>query len=498
MRRQPLWVTLLSLTLFLTSGCGTVPALHGSSDTPSALAAESRALSLKRPPWSRRLQQTKDGYYYQPAGLCDDYAPDQRTEAKIRHDLSTLQQVGAKQLRFAFAWDDIETSPGKYDWTFWDKLVDLAPQYGVTLIPYVCYTPQWLGSDPDNFWHQAPKDLSAFGRFMNVIASRYKGKIHTWELWNEPDNQQYWLGTVDQFAKMEIEAAAQVRKADPDAALVLGGMAGGRGAFFDTLMTKYQLGRYFDVINFHGYLETWNNDRAETYPDHVTAMQELLDQTAPNVDLWMAEFGYSNYRFSPNEVSQWGVDAVYGYEHTSDFQAVALFRGHVLALSTGRLALTAWYRINDLPPSTGVIGDDNNKFLGVLDVEGNPKPAYYALKLYNHLFDQPVRLADSAVHVTKPANSQSVIHVFQKKNGDYVIVAWLRSSLRQEVTDKSGNATDSRHEVLSVELPHMGLTHLRVFDVHDAAPFQHASISNDTVSNIGLEGDRVFVGLVSS
>src|SRR5690606_3031252 len=146
-----------------------------------------------------------------------------------------VRDTGARFFRFGIGWDGIETAPGRYEWGDWDELVRLAPDYGVTLLPYVCYTPEWAAAapDPDRSWRSPPKELAAFGRFMAVIAARYRGKIASWELWNEPDIEHYWLGTAAQFAEMIAEGARQVRRADPAATVVLGGMAQGRGPFLE-------------------------------------------------------------------------------------------------------------------------------------------------------------------------------------------------------------------------------------------------------------------------
>lgn len=74
--------------------------------------------------------------------------------------------------------------------------------HGLTLIPYVCYTPRWAASDAgDDFWRSPPRNPRDFDAFMRTIAARYGGKNHSWELRNHPDNSAYWLGTTTQFAE---------------------------------------------------------------------------------------------------------------------------------------------------------------------------------------------------------------------------------------------------------------------------------------------------------
>lgn len=453
-----------------------------------------RTLPLHRFSWSRAAQQDKQGFYRQAVALCDDYPEESRKEAKVRRDFEALRGTGTSLLRFGIAWESIEREPGKYNWTFWDKLVGIAGQYHITLLPYVCYTPEWLAEKRDHFWRQPPRDIRQFGEFVYAIVSRYRGKVGAWELWNEPDNPEFWEGTTAQFADMIREGAQAVRRADPEAVIVLGGMAGTYPTpFFQELKQKYQIENSVDVINIHGYQETWNNDRLERYPDQITAMAQAIQQPGASPDLWLAEFGYSDYRFRPDAVSQGDVAVYFDYEHTAAYQAIALFRAHILALAAGKLSLTAWYRINDLKPSQNVIGDDNNKFLGILDVDGKPKPAYNALKFYNRLFDQPVRCIDNQVEVQKPAESQSVAHCFEKKNGNMVVTAWLRSPRPNEVSDRSGMSKDERRETLRLRFLKHRLARVTVYRENGERVASTIRLTEHALEAVSLAGGGIFI-----
>ena len=370
-------------------------------------------------------------------------------------------------------------------------LVRLAGEYHIVLAPYVCYTPEWLATQKENFWRQPPRDLKPFGAFVYAIARRYRGKVASWEIWNEPDNHEFWEGTVDQFAELEKEGIQAVHRADPKAVVVLGGMAGSYPTpFFKTLKTQYHIEDYVDVVNFHGYNETWSRDHLEDYARQIDSMAAELPEPEGTPDLWQAEFGYSDFRFPPNTETY--VPVLYNYEHTPAYQAIALFKAHVIGLATGRLSLTAWYRINDLHPSQNVIGDDNNKFLGVLDVAGKPKPAFYALRFYNRLFDQPTRSLDDRVTIQKPDGSQSVVHCFEKKNGNLVVAAWLRSSRPEEVAGTSGQATDTRQEQISLTLPKSFVGAAFYRENGDTAQ-SVAVLQGNALTNVTLRGGQIFI-----
>jgi hypothetical protein len=77
-------------------------------------------------------------------------------------------------------------------------------EYELRLIPYVCYTPAWASAEPESktVWTTPPKDPAAFGRFVGELVARYRSRIHSREIWNEPDIVEFWTGTTTQFAAL--------------------------------------------------------------------------------------------------------------------------------------------------------------------------------------------------------------------------------------------------------------------------------------------------------
>jgi hypothetical protein len=480
----------ISLTVLLATSCASAPTATRDQ------ARLSRSIQGRAQPSvpSRRLDSDANGFYQQPAGVADDYPENSFTPEKIIADLEAAHAVGAHYFRVGMSWAEIEKKPGEYSWQIWDRLIDTAEQYGVTILPYVCYTPKWLNSDPVDFWRKPPDDFGKFAQFMETIAARYRGRVPSWELWNEPDNEYYWLGTVKQFAAMIRQAIPRVRKADPEAKIVLGGMSKGRGPFLDYLMKDDHLGDVVDVINLHGYFDTWSAQKPEDYPAFVHSVKELMDSTSPGKDLWFAEFGYSDYRLNKNHASEWSGEILFKYEHTPQYQAVSLWKDHIEVLATGDLSLTTWYRIDDLPEKQDVIGDNNNKHLGLLSLSGKPKPAFHALKLYNRLFDSAVRSADQQIVLHYgDKRRQEVVHAFKTQDGRFLVTGWLKSPAPSEVKDHSGMARDKRKEHLSIEIRDPDLNTPKVF----LYKLDGTSKEDDQALNhVVLKGDQAFIAEV--
>jgi hypothetical protein len=403
---------------------------------------------------------TSTGWHSVALGLCEDYPEETRSLSAAREDLKAAQAAGAEVLRIAFGWDAIEPERGRYDWSFWDDFVRMADEMKIKLIPYVCYTPQWAASDQgEDSWRSPPRDPEDFARFMAVIVSRYKHVIRSWELWNEPDNRAYWLGTREQFAALVQAGSRAVRATDPRATIVLGGIAG-ETDFLEELFRRDHIAPAVDVVNLHSYFETWHPDPIETLPSYIDHAAEIVRDYGEREPLWMVETGYSSLggRIEVSDVYR----AHFRDEHTDDAQAVALARTLVLSFATGELPLVAWYRINDLPTTEAVIGDDNNRHLGIRTVTGSGKPALATFALLTRWFKQPYRIFDPVVRHSTKSDSPVEVHAFALRDGRQLIAAWLGTPrTRPSLTERE---TDTRRSRVRVRLTKTHAATLRMTD----------------------------------
>ena len=150
------------------------------------------------------------------------------------------------------------------------------------------------------------------------------------------------------------------------------------------------------------------------------------------------------------------------------FQAQALLRTLALSYATDIPSLVAWYELKDPSSSAAVIGDENNRHLGVSFADYRPKPARAALQFFARLFRAGYRPLDGAASfaaVPAPGRTASApvqVHAFLLADGSAALVAWIPTHLggpRQTpaTTDQAaageGDAGDARQTQLSVWLP---------------------------------------------
>jgi hypothetical protein len=386
-------------------------------------------------------------------GLCEDYPEESRSLAGARKDFELLRRLGIDTLRVSFGWDGIEPERDRYELEFWDAFVDMAVrEYHLTLIPYVAYTPAWNsdGGEAD-YWRTPPRDVGQFAELMGLLARRYADQIHSWELWNEPDNRDYWLGSVADYAELARAGGQAVDAVDPDIDVVSGGLAG-HTEFLAELFDQWGGASVFDVVNLHAYYETWNPEPLETLTEYVAEAAAIVARHGGRQALWMAEIGYGNYRDGSHVSAQ--TAALFAYEHTLDYQAVALARSLALLLASP-VSLVAWYEVADPPATDEVIGDVNNRHLGVAFADHRLKPAADTLAFFKRLFAGGVGAAPAGLRLETGPASELEARAFRTARDTVVIIAWLRTRTRgPEQPSPLGDAVDRRHETLRVRGPY--------------------------------------------
>ncbi len=176
-------------------------------------------------------------------------------------------QAGIGSVRFTMGQERVEPQPNVYDFQrYYDRI--LAKARKVHLVPLIIlgglhlelgFTPRWNSTAPPgdpNYLNFPPRDYDAFGRYVYESVRRYP-EVPYWEIWDEPDLPGYWRGSPAEYAQLLAVAYQQVKRANPQAKVLLGGLAlDGRRVnpnFLEAILadTRYPAAYYFDIMNFH-------------------------------------------------------------------------------------------------------------------------------------------------------------------------------------------------------------------------------------------------------
>jgi len=264
--------------------------------------------------------------------------------ARMEKRAALAQAAGIKWERGIFEMHKIVPSPGKYDFTFADKMVETAERHGITL--YGLGSSTWpAGSHP-----YTPEGYAAWTEALRRCAERYKGRVKGWEIWNEP-NIDFWKGPKEDYVTLLNMAYPAVKSADPSAPVVAFSTAGVALNFIDE-----HIGRpaRFDAISIHPY-------RGAPYEHAFLADIAAITNRARGAAAWLSEIGWPT-GCGPNTYSE-------------RRQASYYARAYLAAAGSGMVRVINGYDFVD----DGFSPQDRENNFGVLRRDYTPKPAYRAL-----------------------------------------------------------------------------------------------------------------------
>jgi Chitobiase/beta-hexosaminidase C-terminal domain/Glycosyl hydrolases family 39 len=233
-------------------------------------------------------------------------------------------------------WPDLEPTKGQWHFATLDKYVDLAQQHNTEILLPLGTTPQWASALPNvkSGWQAAgltapPDDMNEWRTYVRQVVSRYKGRIFAYEIWNEPNLKQFWIGDTDQLVAMTKDAQEVIKSIDPAAILVSPSATTGAGiAWLSSFLGKGG-GRYVDVIGYHFYV--YPQSPEAILPLIGRVKQTMKDYGVEDKPIWDTEIGWAAPKPFPSDelaagylarsyILSWaaGVRRVYWYSWTGD------------------------------------------------------------------------------------------------------------------------------------------------------------------------------------
>ena len=98
-------------------------------------------------------------------------------------------------------WPDLEPGKGQRHFDDLDKSLALAEAHHANVLMTLGLTPRWASARPQEAsgyspgYAAEPKDIEDWRSLVRTVATRYKGRIHAYEIWNEPNVKRFWTGT---------------------------------------------------------------------------------------------------------------------------------------------------------------------------------------------------------------------------------------------------------------------------------------------------------------
>lgn len=240
------------------------------------------------------------------------------------------------------SWASIHTARGRYDWSKLDRDVQSAAARRQPYLFTFGITPRWASSRPEERSSYGPgnaappRDLGVWREFVSALASRYKGRIEAYELWNEPDLPGFFSGSAHELAEMSRVASAEIRRSDPSARIVAPGVSsisqGGGLRFLDEFLAAGGKA-WVDVLAFHSY-DAPPERMLESLPGLRTVIARHGLSAKP---IWNTEGGQDVRGRRVDDTLGWLVRAhlVQWSLGVSRFYAYAYDNGHQLRMTAG-------------------------------------------------------------------------------------------------------------------------------------------------------------------
>jgi endo-1,4-beta-mannosidase len=288
--------------------------------------------------------------------------------AAIDAELAQAKAMGATTVRAEVSWAALEPEgPGDRQTDYLarlDRLVAGAGQRGIKPLVVLLRSPCWASSAPgapgscaSDAAEYPPRDAADYAEIARWLADRYRGKLAGMEIWNEPDhaNEEYFKGPdkAARYAAILKAAERALDTADPKLPVLAGSLVGANGAFLEALYDEGIQGHY-DALAVHYY---------DLSLASLRSIRQVQLRNGDKRPVWLTEFGWTScFPSAKTEGEHKCVTAQQQARNLGDlFRA---FRG------TSWLRGAIVYRLRDHP----------QEHFGVLDADGDRKPAFATLR----------------------------------------------------------------------------------------------------------------------
>lgn len=194
-------------------------------------------------------------------------------------DLKLINDIKFTWVKQEIPWREIEgAGKGVFDWGNTDRMMDQIDAHGLKMIARISTQPEWAGGGYPELG--PPNNYQDMADFLTALATRYKGRIDAYQIWNEPNLAREWGNrppSPAEYTELLKVAYQAIKAVDPQAWVITAGLAPTTRhddvAMPETFFVQglYDAGAkpYFDALGVHaaGYKAPPATDPAEVARD---------------------------------------------------------------------------------------------------------------------------------------------------------------------------------------------------------------------------------------
>lgn len=189
-------------------------------------------------------------------------------------------------------WNAIEPRRGVFRWDALDDAVTAATVANAKVVYVFGPTPAWAGelsTDP-------PREIADFRQFVDALVSRYGSRIDAYEIWNEPNLQTFYTGSVADLVEMTTAVRSAVRSHGSPSLVLAASTTTRLGSSFYNFGVTYiralgKAGWPVDGFAFHSYPPA-SGGPADRVGGIALFRSMLMLAKAPDLPIYETEVNY--------------------------------------------------------------------------------------------------------------------------------------------------------------------------------------------------------------
>jgi polysaccharide biosynthesis protein PslG len=216
-----------------------------------------------------------------------------------------MQEVGLQSLRDTYYWSNLEQTKGVFKPTppllALEKAIVSGKGVGQKspLIILCCANRLYGGGFP-----LSTEARGAFIRYAKWVATRLKGKVYDYQVWNEWNigaHATYPVkGDPGEYTRLLREVHSALKSVDPSIRVVGGAIAGWDSGWTEAMLQQ-GAAQYMDAISIHPYAYP---NVPEIHIDYLYKFRALVDKYRSGLPIYLGEIGWPSYEGAQG-VSEW-------------------------------------------------------------------------------------------------------------------------------------------------------------------------------------------------